>query len=214
MEKKVNQHRQRDEERLEGKRKAFLFLGGNLALDLVNTEIMVRGKRVDLLRTPQDAVRWWEMARQTHPQDRRDQQERIWDERQLADLRALRQTLRNLFEALTTQGRVQERDIRALNVVLQEGYYALALTPEGKALAVYQAREGQEGAIELSIAFAALSLLKTQDLSRLHACQNERCMLLFYDTTRSATRHWCRVACTNRARSRQNYRRAKEAPPS
>jgi predicted RNA-binding Zn ribbon-like protein len=192
-------------------RKQFVFLGGNLALDLVNTEIMVRGKKVDQLVTTQDATLWWEMAQQKYPQAIQKRGHREYSEPPIAALHALRQELRLLFEALIAQQPVHENQLKELNTILREGYYTLEVTPQGKVAAVYRTRDNQGGEALLAIAHAAMNLITTQDLSRLHACQNERCMLLFYDTTKSATRHWCSVACTNRARSLENYREAKKA---
>jgi predicted RNA-binding Zn ribbon-like protein len=190
--------------------KRFVFLGGNLALDLVNTEILVRGKKVDLLVTSQDATLWWEMARQTYPQTIQGQGRRECNEQQVSALRTLRKALRHLFEALVAQHQVNENQVKELNTILREGYYSLEVSPQGKVSAVYRTRDNQGSEALLSIARAAMDLVTMQDLSRLHACRNKGCMLLFYDTTKSATRHWCSVACTNRARSLQNYRQAKE----
>jgi predicted RNA-binding Zn ribbon-like protein len=195
-------------------RKRFVFLGGNLALDLVNTEVMARGKKVDLLVTSQDAAQWWEMAQQKYPQIVQGQECREYNEQQVAALRALRQELRHLFETLIAQQPVNGNQIQALNTLLREGYYSLEVSPQGKVSAVYRTRGDQGSEALLAIARAAMDFITTQDLSRLHACQNERCILLFYDTTKSATRHWCSIACTNRARSLQNYRQAKAASQS
>jgi predicted RNA-binding Zn ribbon-like protein len=190
-------------------RNPFVFLGGNLALDLVNTEKMVRGKKEELLATPQDVIQWWDMAQGVYSSTIRDHEGVQWDEQHIIALRELRMRLRHLFEVLATSQQLDERDVEALNAVLREGYYELNIFSEGKALAVY--RSHQDTSILVPIAFAALQLLTEQDLSRLRVCQNDRCILLFYDTTRSATRHWCSISCTNRARSRQHYRQAKEA---
>ena len=46
---------------------AFPFLGEVLALDLVNTEILVRGKRFEFLTTPEDAARWCPAASSRGP---------------------------------------------------------------------------------------------------------------------------------------------------
>jgi predicted RNA-binding Zn ribbon-like protein len=192
-------------------RERFIFLGGNLALDLVNTEIMVRGRKVDLLVTTQDATLWWKMAQQKYPQIIQEQGHWEYSKQRVAALRVLRQEIRNLFEALIAQRQVNESQLKELNTILREGYYALEVSPQGKVSAVYRTRGNQESETLLAIARAAMDLITMQDLSRLHACQNERCMLLFYDTTKSATRHWCSIACTNRARSLQNYRQTKEA---
>src|SRR5579871_6617571 len=191
-------------------RQPFLFLGNNLALDLVNTEIVARGKTGDLLVTPQDAVLWWELARETYPQIIQEQERREYSEQLVSALHVLRQELRQLFAALIEQHQVSEHQMKELNAILREGYSSLEVSLQGPVSAVYRARDNQGSTILLAMARAAMDLVTMQDLSRLRACQNERCILLFYDTTRSATRHWCSLACTNRARSLQNYRQTKE----
>src|SRR5260370_8549015 len=47
----------------------YLFLSGVLALDLVNTEVVVRGKRYDLFATPEDVAEWWQHALTHHPDE-------------------------------------------------------------------------------------------------------------------------------------------------
>jgi predicted RNA-binding Zn ribbon-like protein len=202
-----------DQKQLRDEHQPFVFLGGDLALDLVNTEIIVRGKNTDLLVTHHDAIQWWEEARQVYPHLIQNLNREGCSEQEVVMLRALRRTLRQLFEALVAQRPIDEEDVKALNEVLQEGYYALKISSEGKASAHYTTRNDAGTPAPLLIAFAALSLLMDLDQSRLHACQNEQCTLLFYDRTKSATRQWCNTACMNRARSRKNYRQAKEAPP-
>ncbi|WP_069805522.1 CGNR zinc finger domain-containing protein [Thermogemmatispora onikobensis] len=196
-------------EHVSGEKRSFVFLGGNLGLDLVNTEVMVRGKRTDLLQTPQDASQWWEMARQAHPDLSQEGEQVRWDEHQLRALHALRTILRNLFEDIAARCRVDNMAVRELNAFLREGYYELEVSPEGALSAIYRTRQDRRASAVVTIAFAAFRLLTEHDLRRLRICRNDRCILLFYDTTRSATRHWCSVACANRARSIQNYRRAK-----
>jgi len=209
----MNERHQRSigEETSSDERHPFVFLGGNLALDLVNTEIMVRGKREDLLVTSQNATQWWEMARQAYPRSIQEQEQWEWNEQQVLSLRTLRRALRDLFETLVAHHQTNEDQVKELNTFLREGYYSLQVSPEGKISAVYQTGGDQGSEALLFIAHAAMDLLTKQDLKRLHACQNERCMLLFYDTTKSATRHWCSIACTNRSRSIENYRKAKKA---
>src|SRR5512143_655504 len=45
-----------------------VFLSGSLALDLLNTELVMRGRRVDVLSSPEALARWWAEARQQHPE--------------------------------------------------------------------------------------------------------------------------------------------------
>ena len=62
-----------------------------------------------------------------------------------------------------------------------------------------------------AVAQSAFELLTGADASRIHRCANGRCVLLFYDTTRSATRRWCSTACMNRARSSRRHRERRQA---
>ena len=211
MEKSESYQPYKGQEKSLNERKRFVFLGGNIALDLVNTVHMLRGKRVDVLQTPQDVALWWEMAQQVYPQLIKEQEHTDWNEQQVSTLRTLREVLRLLFELLAIQHQVNENAVKELNAFLREGHYALKVSQTGKVSAVYQAHPGKENMVVVTIAYAAMSLLTEHDRSRLRACQNSRCILLFYDTSKSATRHWCSIACTNRARSRQYYKRAKEA---
>ena len=195
----------------------FPFVGEVLALDLANTEIVVRGKRRDLLATPEDVARWWQAARQQYP-EAEDMQgaggSMPTDDPALLDaLRALRTALRHIFNALAEETPPMRADVDVLNGVLRLGYHAVEITPEGDLLPVYRTQEGGKNTLLLSIALSALRFISEGDRKRLHLCSNERCILLFYDTTRSATRRWCSLGCLERARSIQRYRQAKKASP-
>ncbi len=97
-----------------------------------------------------------------------------------------------------------------LNAILAMGYPALDVVSEGKMVPIYRAREADQGAILLTIALSAFHLLTQAEKHRLHKCKNDRCILFFYDTTKSATRQWCSLECMNRARSLQHYQHVKE----
>ncbi len=45
----------------------YLWVGGNIAIDLVNTEIISRGKHQDLLQNVDDIELWWEATQVHHP---------------------------------------------------------------------------------------------------------------------------------------------------
>lgn len=189
----------------------FRFLAELLALDLVNTQMMVRGKPRDLLTTPEEAARWWERARRHYPElpaVRQPGPEPTIDGALLDRLRTLRGALRGLFGALADQTPPQAEDIDRINAVLRAG--AQVLEGAGAELRVVYATEDAHGGILLPIAVSALTWLSTGDRQRLHRCGNERCILFFYDTTKSATRRWCSLGCMDRARSAQRYQRAKQ----
>src|SRR5690348_2747623 len=77
----------------------YLFLGGVLALDLVNTEVIVRGKRYDLFASPEDVAVWWRQARTHYPDVehvRVDSDTVIWNTQLLERIKRLRAAIRTL----------------------------------------------------------------------------------------------------------------------
>lgn len=184
----------------------FLFVAGVPALDLVNTEIMVRGKRRDLLATPRDVARWWQAARRHHPEMAEVQGRPAYDRALLEALLHLRSALRGIFSAVAEGGDPREEDVDRVNAVLSTGHHALERASGGALTGVYRTG-GTTGsaAILLPLALSAFHLLTEGNLARLHRCENERCILLLYDTTRSATRRWCSVGCKDRDRKMKRY---------
>jgi len=190
----------------------FLFVGEALALDLTNTDILLRGKKKDLLATVQDTERWWREAGIHHPGRNNvtgEAEITQWNEVLLTHLKHLRGALRGLFTAMIERRPAESSDLEELNRVLSMGYQSLAPGAEGKLTATYRTTEPAYGAVLLPIALSALPILTQGESARLHRCANERCTGLFYDTTRSATRQWCSTVCMNRARSLHHYRQAK-----
>jgi predicted RNA-binding Zn ribbon-like protein len=190
----------------------FLFIGGNLALDFVNTRRSRRitgSKRIvqfDQLWNLEQAQAWWGEAcakYQLEPCEARD-----WTDEGYESLVALRAELRALFESIV-EGRRASAGAPRLNAALSRGSFVLTLSDSGPRRD-YRARDGRPDPL-LAIALAAAELLAEREPSRLRACRSERCVLLFYDSTKSGTRHWCRPDCMNRARARANYRRSKAA---
>ncbi len=96
-----------------------------------------------------------------------------------------------------------------LNGVLSTGYRSLEITSGGDLVPMDRTRDAGRGEVLLSIAMSAFELITQGDAGRLHECSNPKCVLLFYDTSKSATRRWCSTACMNRARSAQHYRQRK-----
>ena len=92
-----------------------------------------------------------------------------------------------------------------INRILRGGYLALEPDP-AEVVRVVTHHAGAARTPAAPDRRAAATLLTERDLSRLHRCGNERCVLLFYDTTKSGTRRWCSLGCMNRARSLRRYR--------
>src|SRR2546428_1192184 len=191
----------------------YLFLSGVLALDLVNTEVIVRGKRHDLLATPEDVADWWQQALTHHPDREKvkaDMESIVWNAQLLERIKQVRAAIRTLCTNLVEQQPFDGEALTTLNTILVMGYHALETASEKEMISVYHTREGDQGAVLLPIALSALHLFTQAEKHRLHKCKNERCILFFYDTTKSATRQWCSLECMNRARSLQHYQHVKE----
>jgi predicted RNA-binding Zn ribbon-like protein len=180
----------------------FFFRADTLALDFVNTEVLVRGKRRDLLKSPQDLEAWWSEAKDYHPELGAFNP----DGADLDSVKEFRAMLRRLFIGVSAQQKPADEDLALLNRVLQDGKLTLNWHENHSFSSTYHSGSP----MLFTLALDALRLLTEHDLSRIHHCKNERCILLFYDKSKNGTRRWCSWDCMNRARSIENYRRSKE----
>ena len=190
----------------------FLIGGHNPALDLVNTEYVVRRQRRDMLPTVGSLRAWWAAASARYPDDGAFAEALAgagqWDGGTLAAVKALRAALRRLFAALAAGEVPPAADLATLNAVLATCYPALEQSAEGIE-AGYHARDRAAGGPLLPIALSARRLFAEGSPGRIHTC--ERCAAPFYDTSKRAARRWCGAACMNRARSSAHYAQAKAA---
>jgi predicted RNA-binding Zn ribbon-like protein len=186
----------------------FIFVGEAFVLDLVNTVKMVRGQLTDLLQTEADLAAWWALAQTYHQEiETVEGAPIVFDENTLATVKQVRGHLHDLFLNIIHGEQPSEGDLAALNWALGTGRPALAWNGSGQVKYVSTGEPTAE--LLLPAGLSALRLLTQADLSRLHKCQNNQCVMLFYDTTKSGTRHWCSTACMDRERSRRRYREAK-----
>ena len=191
---------------------AALFLSGSLALDLVNTEMVVRRKRQDVLTSPDALAQWWQEALLQHPEREYVEGETTvinWTSDLLEEVKRLRQGLRTLCTHLVEEQAATSEDLEGLNQILSLGYQAVQPTARGTLMAVYRVHDQPKGSILLPIALSAFRLLTEGERQRLHKCKNDRCILFFYDTTKSGTRQWCSLGCLNRSRSVSHYQQMK-----
>ncbi|SRR5258708_18550886 len=175
--------------------------------------MIVRGKKRDILSSPDALARWWEEACKYHPDSNvvKGAGEPVtWDTDLLDAMKMVRMALRTLSAHVVEQHAVYEGDLEPLNEVLALGYPSLEGTGQGTMISVIRLRDAKIGAVLLPIVLFALRLFTEADWQRLYKCKNDRCVLFFYDTTKSGTRHWCSLGCMNRSRSIQHYRRTIE----
>ena len=189
-----------------------LFLSGSLALDLINTEMIIRGKKHDVLTSPDALAIWWEEAykQNSMSQPVMGKEPTIWDTELLTAVKAIRTDLRNLASHVVQEQAVDEEALEPFNKVLALGYPAIHRTEQGTLIQVMQVRDTRTGPIMLPIALSAFHLFTEAAWQRIHKCKNDRCILYFYDTTKSGTRQWCSLGCMNRSRSVQHYKEIKD----
>lgn len=187
---------------------------GAVALELINTETLDRGKRRDALSSPDALARWWEEICTHYP----DQcliegagAPIAWTSELLEAIKALRMALRTLLTHVVEEQAVEEEDLKPVNAVLALGYSALERTGQGTVKAVMHLRDPEQGSVLVPIALSASQLFTEADWRRLHQCKHDRCIVFFYDTTKSGTRRWCSPGCMNRARSIQHYHLTRKA---
>ncbi len=191
----------------------FLLVGGLLCLDLVNTEPILGGERVDLLPGFPDLVRWLEATgalaegdagRALSRWNGTEEGETAWRE-----AIALRATLRAGIERMVVGLDPGAGLARAVN-------RALGLVPacsrlvreDGRWVTRRQPATESPVGLLLPVAESAAWLLEHGDRSLIRRCGGERCVLVFYDGTKNRSRRWCSMdGCGSRAKAAAYYRR-------
>jgi len=194
------------------------FVANLLCLDLVNTEPMRDGTRVDLLERFADLVGWLRDAGTPSDEAARRALAR-WDGSEeattaLGQARRLRAALRSGAERLVAGRPAGEGVVRAVNRVLAACPTHARLVRDGGRL-VTRAVPVSESAVQLvaPVAESAAWLLEHGDPSLVRRCGGTGCVLVFYDTTKNRSRRWCSMeGCGSRAKAGAYYRR--RHPPS
>ena len=194
----------------------FHFIADELCLDFINTEVVEQDDRVDLLRGFDDLMAWYTEAGVIDAAQARALARRIGSgdgtagARALKEARQFRAMLRELAERLS-EGRtnVPQATLDQLNRSLRarEGYSEIVRTKEGYDTR-FRPRLDEPAHLLVAIAESAARLLSERDPALLRKCQNPRCILYFYDTTKNHRRRWCSMAgCGNRAKVAAFYQR-------
>jgi predicted RNA-binding Zn ribbon-like protein len=196
------------------------FVGGRLCVDFVNTELIEGGARIDLLPGFDELIAWYVRAdvlaaaeAKTLFREWRGRPDAVAAHRRALELRS---ALRSMLEGLAAgRGQVPQRVLDAINAVLREAVAEREVVRAGDGYALrVRRRVDTPGQLLVAVADSAGTLLSTDDLSLVRACENPECVLFFYDTTRNHARRWCSMAaCGNRAKVAAHYRRGRQRPP-
>jgi predicted RNA-binding Zn ribbon-like protein len=190
----------------------FLFVGNQLCLDFINTEMIVNGKATDLFDTAADFLAWLTEARVLTASDAKEQLKK-WTGSEASQLldqaRHFRTVIRRTAERIVSGKAVQAETVETINHVLKaRAGYAQIVRVNGRFERRFQAERSDASSVLVPIAEAASELLCSGDLSLVKKCRNAGCILYFYDTTKNRTRQWCSMSiCGNRMKVAAHYRR-------
>jgi len=195
---------------------AFVFVGGRLWLDFVNTDDARLGVRTDTIASFDRFVDWLEAARildaeRAEGLRRRGAAQPSGAAAALVEARRVRAALRSLADrARTDQGeRTKAAVIAEINRVLGRsvGTRRVEVMPDGAYLRSFVPVGDVFGGLIIPVVESAVDSLVLGELLRVHNCADRRCPRYFVDLTRSHTRRWCDMrTCGNRAKA-QRWRR-------
>ncbi|MGI8384123.1 CGNR zinc finger domain-containing protein [Robertmurraya sp. P23] len=177
----------------------FPLISGYLSLDLVNTEIVRRGQRQDLLLSEEDLMDWLHVIKEENS---------YWDDQLFLKVKErigqvllcileMRTVLRDYFELITDGQSFPDQFIVFLEKIVEKAPFTYKLMH--KKLIPIPVGEVENALLSL-IAFDVLTLIDTKKLSSLKRCSNPDCVLLFIDE--SGRRKWCSMKiCGNRKKA-------------
>ncbi len=193
----------------------FLFVGNDPCLDFINTQMIIKGRRTDLLDTFDDLVAWMVQAEQLTKDEgegaRRGFSRKDKDQA-LEEARNLRATLREMAEHIVRRKGVPRSAVTEINRLLsQRPGYTQVVQHGTKFEQTVVSEAVNTDNLLAALAEAASDLLCRGNLDLIKKCANDACILYFYDTTKSHTRNWCSMQlCGNRIKVAAHYRRMKQ----
>lgn len=185
----------------------WLWYGGRVCLDYVNT-LRDRWKEPrETLREPDDVLRWLHTAGLTGEPVRTPVQPDVI----LASARRLREAIDRAVMAAAGSGLPGTDDLTVINnAATAAPRPAPQVVIVGGRLAPGNRRDGAEdaaGGLGL-IAHDAVDLLLSEEIHRVRVCGADRCALRFVDRSPAHNRRWCSMArCGNRTKVRSHQLR-------
>ena len=186
-----------------------LFLAGHPALDFLNTRMRVNEDLVDLLQSDEDVLIWLKQAGFSAP----TVDGRTGPLALLRSARRLRESIRSLVEQRKTGTRGDPSILNSFLAASQS--YPRLVWNKSSALTIDTVRRQDTAeSILAPVAEAGADLLTRPDFKLVKRCEDETCVLWFYDQTKSHHRRWCSMEiCGNRHkvaayRARRRYQSA------
>src|SRR5579872_3886323 len=179
----------------------FLFLGNQLALDLLNTRPLMDGAAREFLPDHDSLLRWYQAAGLLSA---KQATELLADWGQTSQMKRTFQSILEFRERLRREvisweaGKELSRTmIEDLNILLAEHPMLARLGAEkdGLTMTVWFHPHQPEDLLA-PLAYAAARLFSKAEHERVRQC--EKCVLHFHDTSKNGTRRWCSMSiCGN-----------------
>lgn len=184
----------------------YLFLANNLALDFVNTEVILAGSRTDLLQNFASLTAWCEKA----GLGAGNQMMRLaaaWGHTEegakaLQSGRELRSVLRKNAENVAKTGSVSTALAAVLNRRLQNPRLRTKVhCLQGRLMSLSHWVLEEPCDLLVPIAQSAADFFATADYAAIRKCEDPDCILVFHDISKNRSRRWCSITlCGNRAK--------------
>ncbi len=194
----------------------FFFIGNSLSLDFINTLVVENQQNVDRLADFDDVADWLHQAGVISADDKADLIGK-WHGTPagvsaLKEVRQFRAVLRGMMEGLAAGKQLEASAIEEINCVLRHrtGFEHLHFE-EGQVKLKSCYSFDQPVHLLVPIARSTARFLSQENLSLIKKCQNPKCILLFYDSSKNQTRRWCSMKiCGNRMKAAAHYKRKKQ----
>ena len=180
----------------------FLFVGNHLALDFLNTKLVLAGSPKELLPDVDAVVRWL-VASGLLTRTKGKALAKTWRDTPqagvlLRKLLEFREGLRAVVVRQEAGFSVSNAFIAELNSLLKQHPGVIALQREGEKLGLETAFELEKpDDVWAPIAIAVAELLSNLPPARLRKC--EACVVHFLDTSKKGSRRWCSMnICGNK----------------
>jgi predicted RNA-binding Zn ribbon-like protein len=195
----------------------FLFVGNQLALDFLNTKLILENEPEELLRDAAALERWL-IASGIVSSPKNRAMMRAWrDSRQaqafVQKLIAFRERLRAAILRLEAGSAPTKGFMDELNALLKKYPPRTRIRTVSSYVvlgAFFELQKPED--VWAPIAAAAAELLASAEPFRIRQCESETCVIHFYDTSKKGSRRWCSMnICGNRLKVAAYQRRRRLA---
>jgi predicted RNA-binding Zn ribbon-like protein len=179
----------------------FQFVGGDPALDLINTvDWTSRGPERELLESYEQLTRWSEGAGVVDAGTAR-RLRRLGEAHPRAAGAALglalqaRRVLQEVFSAIA-RGEAAEPGVARFNHMLQEAVRTLEVAPASGTTGYRWRWRGEESDLRAPVwrvLWSGASLLLSDEIGNVRVCDSEDCGWMFVDRSRNGLRRWCQM---------------------